>query len=568
MARASRKWDGPRVPPAAADGMQLNCCRNPLCDNYAIPPISDRKERQTATDGYRIIGTTAGHKAAMPALQCQRCQTSVLLISNRAVTEERDRLLVLGAPIGNQAACKNSGCANHVKGVKDHPDGYQRFGKTAIGSPRYRCRTCGSTVSEPKGGTHRLRRPEKTLEIFRGLINKVAMRRLCELADVGAETLYQRIELIHDRCRALAAEHEAELMAGRLRRERMHIALDRQDHILNSGTSHDRRPSLLLSTASAEAHTGYILAQHLNFDPNADPFALELDAREAGDPDRPPAFRKHGRLWLPYERLETRDPATESEQSADKQFRPASRGAQVHDSIALAAHLQIIERMTRGADYLQLSLDREPGIERLSLLTFQNRMRAGSVDAFLVRINKAMTQAMKRTALAEAERQLAEARTKHPSLSDVQVLLAVIERDYVRALRYVPAPRDRWISHPYPTMSEPERAVLCLTDDGDRPRAQVVSGFARASLRSIDRYFMQVRRKIHVLERPIATSSASFRRWYGYSAYSALVVMRLLEIFRVVYNYHLTGKQSTTPAQRLGLAARPYSLAELVGMAG
>lgn len=82
-------------------------------------------------------------------------------------------------------------------------------------------------MSEPKGGTHRLRLPEKTLEIFRGLINKVAMRRLCELADVGAETLYQRIELIHDRCRALAAEHEAELMAGRVRRERMHIALDR-----------------------------------------------------------------------------------------------------------------------------------------------------------------------------------------------------------------------------------------------------------------------------------------------------------------------------------------------------
>lgn len=60
MARASRKWDGPRVPPAAADGTRLNCCRNPLCDNYAIPPISDRKDGVSSQSSRHCRSRTSG----------------------------------------------------------------------------------------------------------------------------------------------------------------------------------------------------------------------------------------------------------------------------------------------------------------------------------------------------------------------------------------------------------------------------------------------------------------------------------------------------------------------------
>ena len=86
---------------------------------------------------------------------------------------------------------------------------------------------------------------------------------------------------------------------------------------------------------------------------------------------------------------------------------------------------------------------------------------------------------------------------------------------------------------------------------------------ARATLRALDRYFMQVRRKINILERPIHSASASGRAWHGYNAYSPRVVAEMLDIFRVVYNFHLRGQDGKTPAQRLGLAERPMSLAEL-----
>lgn len=450
-------------------------------------------------------------------------------------------------------SCRIPACTNHGVDVAASPDGYQRFGQTAAGSPRHRCRVCGATFSTPKSITHRLRQPDKTLPVFKALINKVPMRRLCDLMDVSPQLLYQRIGWIHERCRAFAARHEAALWAGTVARERMHVAIDRQEHMLNSGSAIDRRPVTMQAMASAEGYTGYVLLQNLNFDPDADPFEIELAARACGDPDAPRPFRRYGRLVLPAD-------GDVSDTDGGDGIRPMSRGMAVHEQIAMAAHMQVLRRMSAGAGYLQLSMDREPGLERLALLTFADRVKAGNLDAYFVRIAKVTTQAQKRQLVADAAAVLRKEKAKYPDDTETELLFRLIEKRYTQTLRKIPDAKNRWVSHPFQTMSEPERAVLCLTDDGERPRRQVTQGFARASLRTVDRYFMQVRRKIHVLERPISTSSQANRRWYGYSAYSPLVVMRLLEIFRVVYNFHLIGQQDTTPAQRLGIVESAYSL--------
>ena len=76
----------------------------------------------------------------------------------------------------------------------------------------------------------------------------------------------------------------------------------------------------------------------------------------------------------------------------------------------------------------------------------------------------------------------------------------------------------------------------------------------KASMHGIDRFFMQVRRKLSLLERPFATASAGRRIWHGYSAYNPESIINLLDIFRIYYNYCLKGKDGKTPAMRLGLA--------------
>lgn len=83
-----------------------------------------------------------------------------------------------------------------------------------------------------------------------------------------------------------------------------------------------------------------------------------------------------------------------------------------------------------------------------------------------------------------------------------------------------------------------------------------------ARMLALDRFFMQVRRRLSVLERPIHTPSGQ-RRWHGYTVYNPDVAAHLLEIFRVTYNLALVGEDEKTPAMRLGLASAPLTLRDI-----
>lgn len=401
--------------------------------------------------------------------------------------------------------------------------------------------------------------PEASEEVLRLLINKMPMRRMCEAAGLGPQVLYGRISRLAAQCRALSAHHETAFLQ-RAQWPRLHLNTDRQQHFLNWGTTLERQPIALLAIATADVQSGYVLAQHLNYDLHANPRALELLAYQAGDPQKRPSFRKYARVWLPYESAGEGDPA---KPKSDADLRVPGVGGIVHEMFTMAAHLQTLKAWVERAAYVQFSLDPDPGLDRLCVVTFAQRVRAGTLDAFLVRINKDLTVAQRKQALADAEVALERLRAETPALSDTELIRHVLMSRWQAAKAQGGPPSRLWVGHPFPTMSEPQRSVQPLTDDGRRPDAQVVAGMSRATLRALDRYFMQVRRKINVLERPIHTASATGRAWHGYNAYSPRVVTETLDIFRTVYNYHLRGEDRKTPAQRLGIVDRAMSLADL-----
>jgi len=111
---------------------------------------------------------------------------------------------------------------------------------------------------------------------------------------------------------------------------------------------------------------------------------------------------------------------------------------------------------------------------------------------------------------------------------------------------------------------ERTREVCYLTDYKDYEENHLAWLYNKASLRAIDAFFMQVRRRLSLLERPIATASNNRRVWHGYSAYNPRSMVKLLEMFRVFYNYVLVGMDKQTPAMRLGLAKGRVSIEDIV----
>lgn len=556
MAKRKAKERKPPWCPPAVDGIDLNGCRTPRCENFGIPPTPRASARDADAEIHGYIRYGVGHGPLdNMGMKCGRCGAVTTMLNNAAIAEELARF----TNSVEQPACRTSDCANVGLAVAAHPDRYHQFGRTNAGSPRWRCRACGSTCSASRRGGHRLRLPKASEDVLRLLVNKVPMRRTCEVAGLRPQVLYDRISRLAAQCRALSAHHEATGLAI-AQWPRLHLNTDRQTHILNWGTALERQPIALLAIATADVKSGYVVAQHLNYDPDANPRATELLAYAAGDPQLRPAFRKYARLWLPYESADEGDPARPK---SDADLRVPGVGGIVHENYTMAAHLQALKPWVACAVYVQFSLDLDPMLDRLCIMTFADRARAGTLDAFLVRINKEMTVAQRKQALADAETELDRLRSEWPQLADSELIRQILATRWEEAKAQGGPPGRMWVRHPFPTMNEPQRSVQPLTDDGRRPDTQVVAGMARATLRALDRYFMQVRRKINVLERPIHSASSTGRVWHGYNAYSPRVVTEALDIFRTVYNFHLRGQDGKTPAQRLGLIDGPLSLADL-----
>ncbi len=93
--------------------------------------------------------------------------------------------------------------------------------------------------------------------------------------------------------------------------------------------------------------------------------------------------------------------------------------------------------------------------------------------------------------------------------------------------------------------------------------------YNKASLHGIDVFFQKIRRRLSMLERPIHSASNNGRTWHGYSPYNPAMVVKMLEIYRVVHNYidlPPEGKKAekTTPAMRLGLAQAPLDYKDIL----
>lgn len=590
----------PRVPPAI-DGIQVNACRSVLCDNFGVSPLpfvthgSVKKGAERIQDSYRISGggrLGPGRKR----LYCTKCGSHSYLKSNLAVGEELARISRHFNQAAPDPSCPNAACANHGRGVRAHPELYRLHGRTSAGSRRYRCKACGRCLAERKGWREQLRSHENRT-VFELLVNKSPLKAISRITGLGQKAVYDKIDFIHRQCLAFAADRETEI--GKKVKRRLYIATDRQDYIINWTDRKDKKNVQLTAIGSAENRTGYVLAMHLNFDPDLDQEETEAQSIVARDFEiQEPAFRKYARVWTMPDFLDARrndpgpnvpplsgekgvwsrvdrayqemaaipDPEAKERIFRHRQLPP--EGMQVHYEYTVHAHYRLLRRMLAEAPRFAFFMDQDDTLRAGCLSAFAWEIKSGMADAFAVQIDKDLTVDDRRKLVKESNELFDRIRAQlnQPKWPDWKIRLFLISLE----LNKLPKSkwRDRWLHFPEHTMAEPDKAVAHITDRGDLGLMRRSSLYARASLHSIDRYFMQLRRLVSMLERPIASASNARRMWYGYAPYKPRIIQKLLDIHRVYYNYvKLSNRRrkrkgadlkddegKTTPAMRLGLA--------------
>lgn len=587
-------------PDGSKRSIQVNFCKNPHCRNFGVPASLEKYARRSKSSpgapGTEYTLGAAG--AGFPVLICKLCGESLPMKSNLGIGEEIYRLADYLTP-AELPACPSAACENRLVPVNGNKKAYYAFGKTSQGSKRYKCRSCGKTFSVGQRATLRQRLPQKNLQLFRLLMNKMPMTRICEVAGISIQTLYDKIDFIHRQCVAFVAEHERKLLEG-LAISRLYVAVDRQDYVINWTQRKDKRNITLRALGSADLTSGYVFGMHLNFDSGLDSLAIEVDAREAGDYAAQYPFRRYARLWLEGDYAKAvKETATrlskklksgatlgddiaaaysEAEARADVEApelitstsRFPAKGMQVRNEYTLYAHFYWLHQMFKGVEKVRFYLDQESGIRAACLSAFEAEVKAKKCEAFYVRLAKEMTVDEKRKIVAASRAAFDEALAANPGATRAEVEVLMMKAEIERASA-IGKWSDRWATHPFPNSSEPNKAMCWLTSrswdekdeaaDNEKTHAEFGDHMARlhlkASLHAIDRFFMQIRRRLSLLERPISTSSKAGRTWYGYSAYKPENIVKLLDIFRVFYNYCLSDKKGETPAMRMGLADRP-----------
>ena len=414
------------------------------------------------------------------------------------------------------------------------------------------------------------------------------MRRICEVADIGPESLYGKIDFLYRQCLAFAADREKRLLNG-MPMSRFYIGVDRQDYVVNWTRHEDRWNVMLHAVGSSDNATGYVFGMHLNYDATLNSESVEADALAMGDYQAKLPFRRYARCWLKEDysaavrkqamrkriasglQGEIEAEYTETIQREDVEVsevqdsgrRLPTKGMQIHAEYTLYGHFFYLKQLFGGVEKLRFFLDQYSGMRAACLAAFQPEIAARRADAFYVRIAKEMTIAEKQAALSASRAEFENARKANQNLSDAELEI-LITKQHIANMAAIGKWQDRWMTHPFPNMSEPEKAVCYLTDCRDYDDDHLARLYNKASMHAIDRFFMQVRRRLSILERPVGSASAAGRIWYGYSAYNPETIVKMLGIFRVFYNYCLVGQDKKTPAMRLGLAKGKVSLEDII----
>ena len=568
--------------PLPFNGIQINFCKNPNCKNFGVPAeLEGNFQGISAKPIYNLI--SAGK--AYPQLRCNSCLEHFPIKSNQGIGEELERFKSVFDT--SLQSCPDVQCSNH-KIPTSTPKAYQSFGKTKSGSDRYRCKICKKTFAIGKA-TRYQKQPEITEQVFKLLVNKSPFRRICEVAGIHPETLYHRIDYLYEQCKTFTASIETQLKT--LPIKRLYLSVDRQDYMVNWSQRKDKRNNIFQAVATVDNETRYVFANHLNFDGGLDPSIVELDAARIDDNNITPPFRRYARLWLEcdyqksvdakkdlngsirlqddiqhtYDKHNTRGDI-ESLDIVTPTMQLPKNGMQIHGEYTLYGHFFYLNQLlgNGNVEKIRFFLDQDSGIRASCLGAFQKEIVNRSCDVFYVSINKELTVDEKRKRKNQSKKQFDEIRKLNPTFTIDEVKLLMLKKELQR-MKAIGKWKDEWLSHPLPDMSETEKAICYLTNLNDYDDDHLAWLYNKASLHGVDSYFMVIRRRISLLERPIHSRSNSGRVWHGYGAYNPNNIVKLLGIFRCFNNYILVSdKDGKTPAMRLGLIDRPVTFQEVI----
>ncbi|WP_407271343.1 insertion element protein [Radiobacillus sp. PE A8.2] len=580
--------------------IQYNHCANPYCLWHGLPQV--RFETKRKPSRYRLTGS-----GTEKSIKCNPdpkggavlgCYTNTL--SNWSIAEEIERLVRVNTVQEQQPDYEfhKDGCSVGETTPFTAAKEFYKRGKSKAKSQRYQCKMCKKFTNVlPKGRqaiTYHQQRSDILPLFMKLLLSRAPITRTCEILGIGRGTYYDKLEFLYRRCLEFLERHETKPLQKVTFKE-IWVNTDKMTYFLNNvrqkGMGGSRYSDVEDSqfptnvVVSSDVHSRYVFRSDVAYDWTSTLGDIALDTVLQRE-DHLNEFAKKNARFPKYSHYP--QPPTNNDTQDEVKYRSDmskfNRRAQYMDGFHVGAtyttiaHLWLIKQLVRASEW-RFVTDEDSSITTSINRVFAKEMIHSDAHHFLCQTDKTKTRKQAREEFVEAKMELLDwgsnrgyGTTSLRKLAFLQLEELFQHHSFHKEVTLPTGTHfeyaDNPIEHPLATIDRGRRWVDCKTNLSSVEPREIANMIMNVNDNATNTFIQQIRRRLSILERPLTTARGDGKS-YICSNFNPKYAQMAMTILRTYYNFCFitrAGKDSKTPAQRLGIANKQYSINDIIYM--
>ena len=585
--------------------IDMNFCTDPYCKSFGLPQVKYEEVRNKPSR-YKLGGHASSGNGSdklvcnsdpYPSNISTTFKCSTIAVSNWSIGEEIARLVKNDSVLDiiPDYIFHKDECIECVTTPFNTPKGFYYRGESSGHSKKWQCKSCSKITNVLPNRRESFRFNQKRNEIINrfalALLNRTPVKRTCEELKIGAGTYYNKLEWLYRRCLEFNEKFEAKAFRA-AQFDTLWLNTDRLVYHLNNVrrngqggfdyTDVEDKRFITNVVVTSDLKSRYVFRADVAYDWDISLDNLKEDSALYKDDHLHNFARKNSRLRFsfcpqppsPFDTETVTDYAI-----ALSDFQRRSKyvdGLHVNATYTSIAHFWLIKQMVHCNNW-RIVTDEDHSIMTALFRVFARQVRLGDAHHFLCKIDHSKSLPSAYAEYSQSRKDLKMWGIENNYEKTPVSVLAFFK--LVEELKTHPLHKlvdiegkkyAKWakspVSHPLPSKDQGTRWVDCTTDISNWSPEELARDLLDVDNRSTDVFIQQIRRRLSILERPLMTARGEGKS-YIYANFNPKYAQYAVTILRTYYNFCLaykSGKDVATPAQRLGIAQKQYSLNDII----
>lgn len=581
--------------------IQYNHCANPYCKWCGLP--QQKFEVKGKPSRYKLSGTgvdktlICNPEPDVMKVPSLNCNTST--VSNWSIAQEIDRLVRNEKVLDKEPKYQfhKEDCLASDLTPFDTPKGFYKQGKSKVGAQIWQCKVCKKKTNilpnTKQTTTYKQKRSEILPRFAEHLLNRSPITRTCSMLKIGRGTYYDKLELLYQKCLVFLERYETKALET-MEFNEMWLNTDKMTYLLNNvrkkgqgGSRYEDLEDSQFPTSvvvTGEVLSRYIFRSDVAYDWDITMSDIALDTVLLKEDHLNNFAKKHARFGQ-YSHY-PQPPSKNDTQTTSEHYNELTKverrenyidGLHVNSTYTTISHMWLIKQLVKASEW-RFVTDDDKSLMTAIYRVFSDEFRRTDAHHFLCQTDKTKTRKQARQEFKDAKFNLIEwGALRDAGTNSLQKLAYLYLSELFETHHFhkeisfgtgsYNVYADNPVQHPLASPDRGFRSVDCKTDLSSLEPKEIAKLILNVNDNATNAFIQQIRRSLSILERPLTTARGDGKS-YIYSNFNPKYAQLSLTILRTYFNFCLPYKSNDgifeTPAQRLGLTEKQFSLNDII----